>query len=662
MATEFYDFSLETIADPATPPAGLHSWNKTTGVGKIVDAGFARSTSNSNVAVWISSAFTPTDNFVKVEIVLGSNGVGGVSSSGGGIIVTADDSGSDDDGLGFFVGVTNHKEVSYNGTAGSLVGSLAIAKNNLINDVITLIVDRVNHKGYPFRNGNAIFKPVTLASNLVKYGVANNVTSIFKSLKIEDAGNTIPDYVGGVNNITPTGSASTFLQLNAISDLKYYGFKPKFARLNGLPVSIDIVSGDSLTVEVIPLNKLIGNVFPNFYLNANTNRVADLTFSDFTTSVNVEAIIQSSWVNLTTSSSTTGTLTDPSNINHYYDINGSTTGMPLGSLIINGTLQTTTTNTLSISTNGALTLIGLDNNIGTLDKDIYIKDGTDGILRKFVGTFDKANSPFGGMINLVHVPYHFVNAFEVDLDIFVTSNEVSITGANGLDFYVEGNGLLSYNTGTEWTDYVESSVGSPITVTSSLNPVPFKIQAKSSGLSDKERLFALKEDSVLNINYPWSIFTKIDTTVFVPDLQDDPEAIVIGLINHDNGTTFAVDDVDVIDVGNYTGVQSGDTGATLVAEANSGYNGSIDITYNRIDIDSFFNTPDSIEVSVAEFGTWVDVIAAVNSTVGINLTTDDYEDEPSFPGVEDDMSWTLTIKSTSLVYKGSTTVDIIMIV
>jgi hypothetical protein len=115
-----------------------------------------------------------------------------------------------------------------------------------------------------------------------------------------------------------------------------------------------------------------------------------------------------------------------------------------------------------------------------------------------------------------------------------------------------------------------------------------------------------------------------DPTMGIYDLTKDPTAIIIDLINFNNGTSlapqnfsFGLPSVPVSDIHN--------TQIALTALPHSGLSGSATILYNRIDFEQVpegrntkFNIGSALRVS--------DLIPAINATYHIRLTPDDYVD------------------------------------
>ena len=649
MSSQTFNFAAMGIADPANPPAGLRNWSKTAGVGKIVEEGLQLSATGSGNPAWIVDGFIPTDNVIKLTFKPGLAPVGAIGSTGLGFIIAKNEnavSPADDDAYTFIAGASNVKRISVNGSPGA--NAIFTIKTNLVTDIFELYIDRTAGVALFFKNGRSVMKAVTGLADYTNYGVSLNASAI-EYFSIEDAGATLPPYIGRDN--------VTIFYLHTSSVGYYSGFKPKFGRLAGFPLRLSDFNNGQMKIDPTPLNKIIGNVFTLPY---GTNGLAAgyLSFSDFTDTVESEMAIRGAGnYNLFLSTDGSANLSNVNNINHYYTINGSTTGLPLGSYLFSDELNPviSTSASLIFSANGGV--ICADGGSGTVQRRIFIRDGSDGILRMFTGTFDLTTTL---LTNMVYNPNYLICKFEQPLDTWVESNVFTIDGivGTGAELFTVGGAQISYDTGSGWTEWALYTEADPLDPVSSLEPTPFKLRGKSSILPDTERQFLLKELTAVGVDLTWSVFTEIDTSVFLLDLLDDPEQTIIDLVNHENGTTFTSASVDVGDPSTYAGEIGGNSQVTVSAKPNKGFIGEIDFVYSRIDFSVFNNPSDKIAVTVPYEASWVDVIAAVNLACGVNLTTNDYEDEPTWVAPTTDLEWTLTIKSTSLVFFGSAVIDI----
>lgn len=646
MSSQTFNFAAMGIADPASPPAGLRSWSKNVAVGKIIEEGLQKSTTVAGIPAWIIDGFVPTDNVIKLTFVHGTTPTGTITNTGCGFFLAKSEtapSPNDDDAYYVFAGTQNTKIVPINGAAGS--SYIFPTKTNAIPDVFELYIDRTLGEARLFKNGKSVLRPLSGLVDYTVYGVAVNNSTI-ASFSIADAGNTLPPYIG-------RDDSAGFNLGNSL--LTYYsGFNPKFARLAGFPVKLTEKANGQMKSTLVPLDKIKGNVFTLEYAGAGIANTT-IEYSNFTASVQAEMPARAAGgVNIILSTDGTPYLSDPTNMNYYYTINGSTTGIPIGSYIFSDEVNPLNTTQASLLFNSIGFVTCSESGSGTVYRRVYIRDATDGILRVFRARF---NLPTQALVSLTYDPTYFVSAFEQPLDTWVESNVINIdlgsSTINGSEWVISGNAEISWDTGSGWSPWTAFDGSNTILMESSLEPLPVKLRGKSSILPDTERVFSISEQALTGDEFFWSVFTEIDTSVFQPDLQEDPEQTIISLVNYENDTQFTLASVDVSSPTTYSGVIGANTQVTVSAKPNKGFTGQVDFIYSRIDFGMFKNSANKVPVTVPYEATWAQVIAAVNTTYGTNLTSDDYVDEPSWVPPTVNLEWTLTIKSTSLVFIGS---------
>lgn len=145
------------------------------------------------------------------------------------------------------------------------------------------------------------------------------------------------------------------------------------------------------------------------------------------------------------------------------------------------------------------------------------------------------------------------------------------------------------------------------------------------------------------------------------DLTLAPKEIMLALINTDNATTLTDATLDFGLPTAATGqAPTRNTVLTVTAKAGSGYSGSVEVTYNRLHLQTAVLDASG---KTASFGLGdatkiKDFIPELNALLGINLTDEDYEDGdlPEFTGTpNEEHSVQLVAKQDSLCYIGSLT-------
>lgn len=150
----------------------------------------------------------------------------------------------------------------------------------------------------------------------------------------------------------------------------------------------------------------------------------------------------------------------------------------------------------------------------------------------------------------------------------------------------------------------------------------------------------------------------------VSDFTKDARSIITDLINFDNpDLQLPADMVDYSNpipmTGNYR-----NTDLTVTPRPGSGYTGSTNVFYDRLDITAFALTVNGMEDIVfdaLEHSRLSHLIPQLNLLLGINLTDADYVDIdlPSFNDIpNEELSVTVAIRPSSLIYIGNLTIKI----
>ena len=659
MSQQYFDLSALPIAAPGTPPVGLRPWLKTSGTVNIVEAGAGRGT-GVGLAVWLNDGFTPTDNVLKIEIVLGSDGLGTVSTPSTGIIFTEDDSGSNNAFIGVGLSGQGGKTISGNGDSLSLVGTLTRNKPNKANEAFTVYLDRSTNRVYSFNDGIAVHRLVNITSAMVNYGFYLAISTLIKSIKFEDAGDTPPPYLGDIagnddNNIPITSGIS----IHNVGNINYYNFTPRHGRLCGYPVDIISLADGVVSFKLNDLDSTLGNVY-NLYIapqGASVSVTGGISFYDGDRSCTYDTALSGhSLVFVSHTQNGASNISNLNSIHHYYTINGSVTGAPAFSAMWFGKNVDGNNNSAAVTADGTLSIASLNNNVGTTTKPLYVVDGVDKKLRRFDVTFNKVNST---VMDVVEYKLPIVNVFEAELSTIYDSETVLEGVADQEPIYTEGDCLISWDTGSGWTGWTNlNGVTNAQSLTSTIYPTPFKLRMRSLGLIDKKR--TAKIYLAGDVIYEWFIHTKANGSVFYPDLSLPHNEIVIDLINHTNGSSLTSALVNIINPVPYSGFDSGDTVATIQPIPNTPYVGSMEINYDRINVGLYAGADGIAPLTVPYLATWDDVISLFNDNYGTAFTVTDFPVPEGFPaGLEiATAEWSMVMNPSSLVFNGSVSLDI----
>lgn len=143
-------------------------------------------------------------------------------------------------------------------------------------------------------------------------------------------------------------------------------------------------------------------------------------------------------------------------------------------------------------------------------------------------------------------------------------------------------------------------------------------------------------------------FTKSAVQILIDQINEDntsaltPALVTFGAVAVDGG-----------------GVRNSNISATAVG--GSGYTGSVEFKYNRVDLASIPGSR-STEFQVGDATNLSDLIDEINVAYQLALTADDFVDAaiPAFPGEEPHETQTINLvaKATSLIFRGQLTLTI----
>lgn len=148
---------------------------------------------------------------------------------------------------------------------------------------------------------------------------------------------------------------------------------------------------------------------------------------------------------------------------------------------------------------------------------------------------------------------------------------------------------------------------------------------------------------------------------FQLDFTKNPNQILLDQINNDNTSALTLAQISYGLPTAATGpTPPADTTITVISADGSGFTGSVNINYNRVDLSTIpgtrsttFTLGDAVNVS--------DLIPEINTAYQINLTASDYEDAvlPTFTGTPDEMhDFQVAANADSVVYEGTVTLTV----
>jgi len=659
------NFNLESLnpANPIDLPAGLRYWTKSTGLGEATGDGVTKSNANGNIAVILFDDFTPSGDVIEISLSLSVPYGDPNPLSGVGIFLAKDENGgapTDNDGFALMFDNANYRLNTYNGPVGT-VGTEFPVLPLTSNLYYKFFINLVTGIGYLFSNDSAVIRPITGLMDFTNFGIALNSGNWITTIGIQDSTNPMPGYIG-IDN--PKG-----FDLIKPNIGHCVNFVPFAGSLASFPLTITKLEDDTIGMKFIELDKTLGcsffiNESGGGYTNGVTNKVEIFFNTYFTGNIdNYSNVVCPFIINgiMPTALGAGNTYVGiPGNLHTLYATFGSPTGLPSATLVFTTDMNPANTSQPCMSFTYEGTITVHETGTGIVTRTIYILHGYGYTLGKYFAT---VNLTTGIVTNLVMEPIYFVNEFNRYPDQWVESFEALIPDASylesGAEWKLEGYGQMRYNNGTEWTEWVSQPETGTILIDSTLNPTPVQMRGRSCVAANDVRHFNLVEvGGGLGTVYPWSVYNGFDQSTFLLNPTLDGEQNIINLANSDNGDWFSKTNVTVGVPSDYEGEVGANTKVTVSAVPFKGYSGEVEIFYKRINIIDFADTTTNmISITVPLESTWLDVIAAVNTKIGNVLTTDDYQDDPTWTGTAD-TEWLLSIKPTSLLYRGGVTLSI----
>ena len=135
------------------------------------------------------------------------------------------------------------------------------------------------------------------------------------------------------------------------------------------------------------------------------------------------------------------------------------------------------------------------------------------------------------------------------------------------------------------------------------------------------------------------------------NLSQAPEQNLIDLVNYTAGTALTLDDVDITTIAELPiGEQTSEvnTAATITGKANSRYSGSIEIRYNRIDLQTLYDAIGG-DIKVGTGADEAEVLTALEAKIGIASG----QVEIVSGTIEDQSALEVTPVGPGILYRGS---------
>lgn len=133
--------------------------------------------------------------------------------------------------------------------------------------------------------------------------------------------------------------------------------------------------------------------------------------------------------------------------------------------------------------------------------------------------------------------------------------------------------------------------------------------------------------------------------------------IVLDMINDDNGTHFT--DATVSVAQSVTPPTTKNSAITVTALPGSGYTGSDELEYNRLDIAAYADIyfEDGLKIQLGDAGSVIDLLDEINTALGTGLAEGvDIADQeiPAWEGIPNEVKVIdVAVLATSLVYTGT---------
>lgn len=143
---------------------------------------------------------------------------------------------------------------------------------------------------------------------------------------------------------------------------------------------------------------------------------------------------------------------------------------------------------------------------------------------------------------------------------------------------------------------------------------------------------------------------------YQPDLTLSSKALVVALINHDNGLSLSPDEIVITGVSPIDlGVESARTSQAYIAKARKPNGKKITVYYDRLVANKIIDPQGPILITVAPGDTYADLATVVNQLCGLNLSRDDLTtgvitptNEPMIAPISDDSpAWMATFTFTA---------------
>lgn len=650
-----YDFSLETPVNPATPLAGMSVASTSLVAAQITEDGFASTgavgNGSNNLAVWlINQAFSGDILHARATFAAATGKA--VTYYTAGIAILGSD------GLGYLAGVAINTATSRAASLVSLYQLNSSTRSRLMAPGEAILTPNSYLDVYYKKSTGELVIGVDGTSFTIhrtftplvspKIGVASSGSDqAIKTISVNDTATSLPPTV--VNFLSAV-SGGINPGLNMSITMTSNNFTPIGGYAGGIPIEILSRSGQVTTFHYLSLDELQGQLLDSLFtdeINAATKKflgrntiVVNTGYSSgakdgsaigygIQTSVFADYYL---W-NPVPPSPTTPT---SNQIDYHYLVAGRTNLPDASVLYISASFS---------SDVGFDSVTRIMSSTTGISRAIFIRDGLDKILRKFI-----ANFPGGGGIltSLTEVTDYFPSTYPCALNSLVFSHPMIYPGASGLASV--NYGLMRVNGGA-WVTSATITTGDSIDL----------CRVTSHKSCDKQ--MTTLSIPTASLSYTWTLYNDVVVnTHYEADITKTSSALMVDLITFTNPTLPHLD-VTRLSFGVPVLSNDGTVGNTNIKAtgvAGKGFSGTMYLNYDRLDLYDFkFRKPTELTFATTT-PTFDELVEEFNSYYGCNLATADIDTTEAIPEIDVGTTYTLKANAGCLAYLGSITLSLLL--